>query len=158
MQLAQDSFDLEGGESTLTSLQVLIPAGAMQGEADSFILRATSSHDPSKWDELEFTTTVSQGCTAVADLAFTWSPADPWVGDELTFAASATGSTPLTYTWDFGDGDTATGEQVLHLYAAGGSDTVTLEASNACSLESLSQSVTVIEGVQLYLPVISKSP
>jgi PKD repeat protein len=80
------------------------------------------------------------------------------VGDELTFVASASGSPPVSYAWDFGDGETATGEQVLHLYAAGGSYTVTLDASNACSQASLSQSVTISSGMQLYLPVISKSP
>jgi PKD repeat protein len=91
-------------------------------------------------------------------VGFTWSPSDPWVGDELTFVASASGSPPVSYAWDFGDGETASGEQVLHLYATGGSYAVTLDASNACSQASLTKSVTISSGVQLYLPVISNTP
>ncbi len=52
-----------------------------------------------------------------------------------TVAFDATRSTdpngdPLTYTWAFGDGQTATGERVSHTYAAGESFTVTLTAND----------------------------
>ncbi|OMG52718.1 PKD domain-containing protein, partial [Brevundimonas sp. ZS04] len=42
-------------------------------------------------------------------------------GTPLAFAASATDADgdPLTFTWEFGDGDTATGASVSHVYGAG---------------------------------------
>jgi hypothetical protein len=58
VQLDDDSFDLAGGESVGTTFHVLIPAGAASGDWDAFMLQAVSWHDPSKWNEMEFTTTV----------------------------------------------------------------------------------------------------
>jgi uncharacterized membrane protein len=58
VQLAEDSFDLAGGESVDITFHVLIPAGAEVGDWDIFTLQAVSSNDPSKWNEVEFTTTV----------------------------------------------------------------------------------------------------
>jgi hypothetical protein len=47
---------------------------------------------------------------------------------------------------------------VLHFYEVGGPYTVTLDASNACSQTSLSQSLTIFPVMQLYLPVVNKEP
>ncbi|MGD8395931.1 MAG: PKD domain-containing protein [Candidatus Eiseniibacteriota bacterium] len=53
-------------------------------------------------------------------------------GDPLTFTGSASdpGADPLTYVWQFGDGLTASGASVNHVYAAGGLYTVTLCVSD----------------------------
>jgi len=40
---------------------------------------------------------------------------------------------PLTFRWDFGDGQTGSGAQVSHTYPNGGSYTVTLRATNAAN-------------------------
>ncbi len=42
----------------------------------------------------------------------------------------------LTYTWDFGDGQNATGAQVAHTYAAGGNYPVTLTVSDGTGLSN----------------------
>ncbi len=49
-------------------------------------------------------------------------------GQSLAFTAAATdpGNDSLTYTWDFGDGTTATGTSVNHIYTNNGVFTVTL--------------------------------
>jgi hypothetical protein len=59
VQLDEDSFDLAGGASVDVTFHVLIPAGASSGDWDIFTLQAVSSHDPTKWNEVEFTTTVT---------------------------------------------------------------------------------------------------
>lgn len=158
VQLEQDSFELAGGESVLTSFQVLIPAGAAPGDWDSFTLQATSSHDPSQQGELEFTTTVSQPCIPPENPVFVWSPENPTVGDTMTFLASATGTPPLTYNWEFGDGGSATGEQVFYFYDASGVYTVKLTVTNDCGDATTSQVLRIAPVIhRIYLPVITNS-
>jgi PKD repeat protein len=106
---------------------------------------------------VQFTTAVGEDCTPVGSVDFVWSPFEPEVGDEMTFLASATGTAPISYAWDFGDGDTASGEQVLHFYDSGGVYPVTLTASNACGEQSISHSISIAPFMQLYLPVISNA-
>jgi len=53
--------------------------------------------------------------------SFTYSPESPDVGDEITFDASASSDTDgeiVSYQWDFGDGNTASGKKVTHSYDA----------------------------------------
>ncbi|MFU8771452.1 MAG: M28 family peptidase [Anaerolineales bacterium] len=153
--LDQDSFDLAGGESVETSLQVFIPAEAQQGDWDTFTLEAVSIHDPAQQDEIEFTTTVIVLCIPPAAVDFLWSPLDPRAGDTLTFVASAAGSPPLSYEWDFGDGSSAAGEQVLHIYTHAAEYTVTLTVKNACGEASTSHTLTIApSATHLYLPLI----
>ncbi|HSU83754.1 MAG TPA: PKD domain-containing protein [Thermoanaerobaculia bacterium] len=49
-------------------------------------------------------------------------------GTAVSFTANATGA--LTYSWDFGDGTTATGRSVSHTWSQAGSYGVTLTVSN----------------------------
>ncbi|HEY3320829.1 MAG TPA: Calx-beta domain-containing protein [Planctomycetota bacterium] len=53
-------------------------------------------------------------------------------GDTVTFSASAADAhgNSLQYSWDFGDGTTALGQQVTHVYAAPGLFHVKVSASN----------------------------
>lgn len=153
--LDQDSFDLAGGESVHTSQQVFIPAEAQQNDWDTFTLEAVSIHDPAQQAKIDFTTTVIATCVPVGEVAFIWSPLEPQVGDTLTFIASASGSPSLSFHWDFGDGNSATGEQVFHFYSAGGDYSVTLTARNACSEASTSHTLSIAPTTnKLYLPVI----
>ncbi len=52
-------------------------------------------------------------------------------------------ATPLTYSWDFGDGATATGISVEHLYKATGMYTLTLTVHAANSARTLSKVITI---------------
>jgi PKD repeat protein len=158
VQLAQDSFELAGGETAQSTLQVFIPEGAEAGDWDSFTLRVESSHDPAQQDEIMFTTTVSETCLPPANVNFTWSPSEPSVGDVMTFVASAAGTPPLSYTWDFGDGSTSEGEQVIYIYQQGGVYTVTLNAANECGNASITKELSITPLMQmLYLPLISNA-
>ena len=65
---------------------------------------------------------------------FVFSPATSVAGDPVTFAASVAGGTPpYVLAWDFGDGSTAAGVSVSHVFATAGSYNAVLIASDAGS-------------------------
>ena len=83
----------------------------------------------------------------VHDADFSWDPAPPVAGEEATFTGTAQGSEPVSYFWDFGDNETATGNPASHTYAAPGDYLVTMTASNACGQkcdEVVQHTVTVV--------------
>jgi PKD repeat protein len=57
----------------------------------------------------------------------------------------------LTYSWDFGDGNTGTGDQPTHLYGAGGSYAVVLTATDSCG-----QSVTATDTLLVCEELLAK--
>lgn len=67
---------------------------------------------------------------------------------QYTFTSNITGAD--SYTWDFGDGNTGTGQTVSHTFTASDIYTVTLEAENACGI------VTEIDQVDIKLTSINE--
>lgn len=80
------------------------------------------------------------------------------LGMTTTFTAVVSSGTNVSYTWDFGDGNTAMGPVVSHVYASTGSYTVTVTAVNSVS-SAQAETVAVVEQATytLYLPVIVQS-
>jgi PKD repeat protein len=76
---------------------------------------------------------------------FTYTPSNPVSLVLVHFTGSASGGTqPYTYSWDFGDGFTATGVSVSHSYLLPGTYTVTLTVSDANGqTATLSKTITV---------------
>lgn len=70
---------------------------------------------------------VSAGGPPVA--AFSFSPSTIYVPTTVNFTDLST-NTPTSWLWDFGDGHTSTLQNPSHVYAAAGSYTVTLTATN----------------------------
>jgi PKD repeat protein len=63
---------------------------------------------------------------------FTWSPSSPTVGGSVTFTATVNGgTTPYSFSWNFGDSGTGTGNPVSHTYTAAGNYTVSLTVRDA---------------------------
>ncbi len=65
---------------------------------------------------------------------FTYTPPEPILGQPLRFTGNVlTGTPPITYAWDFGDGSGAEGRYPLHLYAEPGPYTVVMTVSNVAN-------------------------
>jgi len=80
--------------------------------------------------------------------SFTYSPLDPYVGETVTFDASASydpDGTIFSYLWDFGDHAIGDGVTTTHVYAAGGTYTVALTAIDNEGLKStVTTEITVL--------------
>jgi len=71
--------------------------------------------------------------------SFTFTPSSPQVNSLITFTGSGAGGiTPYTYSWMFGDGQTASGATVTHAYSTAGSFTVTLTLTDAVNTQVIS--------------------
>ena len=74
--------------------------------------------------------------------AFTFAPTSPATGQAVAFTDTSAG-TPTAWAWSFGDGGTSTAQHPSHAYAAEGTYTVTLAATNAQGTSTTSLPVTV---------------
>lgn len=59
------------------------------------------------------------------------APASATPGSSVALAAAASTNAAVTYAWQFGDGQTGSGQDVTHVYAAAGTYTLTLTATDA---------------------------
>jgi subtilisin family serine protease/PKD repeat protein len=77
-----------------------------------------------------------------------YSPLDPYVGETVTFNASASydpDGTIVDYAWDFGDGTVEHGIIITHVYEKGGTYTVSCTAVDNDSLNTtLEMEITVL--------------
>jgi PKD repeat protein len=103
------------------------------------------------YDDAQVTRIVGVG-EPVTATAFDYAPLVPEVNDSIQFTAQFTpgsASTPITYTWDFGD-DTivsTTAQNYAHSYSAGGDYDVRLTTTNGYGTATYNQVVEVKEGV-----------
>jgi uncharacterized repeat protein (TIGR01451 family) len=97
-------------------------------------------------DEPEVTISVQMTVLeAPSGADFLWSPLQPIIGETVYFSGTVTGgSAPLTWSWNFGDGETATGQYATHVYAAPGDYLVTLTVANTCGQDVAEYTVMVI--------------
>ena len=102
-------------------------------------LASLATNDASATPMAEFFT------TNPLSTSFAFSPSSPVPGQSVTFTGTASGgSSPYMFNWTFGDGSSATGNPVTHVYSAGGSYAVTLTTSDSAGhTASVSNSITV---------------
>ena len=89
------------------------------------------------------TITVTDGGSVSA--SFTQSINQCLTGNSFTFDASGStvvGSSP-TYTWDFGDSSTGTGESVTHTFATSGPFTISLDLADGSCTSSITSNINV---------------
>ena len=89
----------------------------------------------------------------------TATPNPASVGSAVQFSVTATDpeNDPLTYTWNFGDGQTGTGSMPSHSYASAGTFTASVAVSDGPHTVSGSVNVTVAGGTTSTLKVTSAS-
>ena len=81
--------------------------------------------------------------------SFTYSPENPIETTEITFNASSSSGNIVKYEWDFGDGTTAEGSIVTHVYLASGKYTVSLKITDKDQVSS-----SKLDTVNILVPVI----
>ena len=69
-------------------------------------------------------------CRPVHGADFDWAPPVPVRRQRVVFTGTATGTLPITYTWDFGDGVGGAGQVVSHTYTGVATYTVVMTAAN----------------------------
>jgi hypothetical protein len=84
----------------------------------------------------------------------------PTVGEVVTFTASASGTEPIAYDWEFGNGNFGFGNPLTQVYTMAGAYTVTLTATNGCGAEVVQHTV-VVEAPptptwEVYLPIVTR--
>lgn len=84
----------------------------------------------------------------------------PTLGEDVAFEGRvAFANGPVTYHWDFGDGEVTTGWKVQHAYQADGAYTVTLQVfGNACPIArpAFAKQTIEVKGSRVYLPLVQK--
>jgi PKD repeat protein len=80
------------------------------------------------------------------------------LGEPMVFTNLTSGTPPVDYEWDFGDGSgTSTEENPTYTYQAAGTYVVTLVATNALGSDSVQHEVEVLPSTySVYLPMVSK--
>jgi hypothetical protein len=126
--------------------------GTYQGLLD------VESNDPvTPHVSLPVTLTVGPPCVPVADVTLSWEPPMPMAGQVVTFTAAATGTSPIGFEWELGDGTAGSGAVVTHTYEAAGVYAVVLTATNPCGQETVIGELTVYaegEVERIYLPIV----
>jgi hypothetical protein len=118
-----------------------VAAGAIG--ADGTTLAATAANDGSGTpNERIFVSERDATPPAIGSVAV---PATATVGDSVTMSAQASDAlSPVTLTWDFGDGSQATGASVRHTYGIPGDHVVTVRAvDGAGNAATVTRTVTV---------------
>jgi len=67
------------------------------------------------------------------------------IGETVSFSATAAGTRPLTFEWNFGDGTTANTLNATHVYNEVGTYNATLTATNEAGSDSCTLTVTVVD-------------
>ncbi len=132
---------LDAGASRLLDVQVAVPLTSTVGEWDVSEVLVTAASGVTATGRL----TTAVGCEGVNQASFVYAPFSPLMGQAVTFTGTVrTGTPPITYTWDFGDGSPPVvqgGEgraapTVTHAYTASGVYRVVMTALNCSGAES----------------------
>jgi PKD repeat protein len=103
-----------------------------------------------------FCDTISVTCPIVAT---SWTKA---TANEVVTFTDGTTNTPLTWAWDFGDGNTSTIQNPVHTYTTSGSYTTCLTTTNNCGTDSSCQtffiSVSGLSDLTFELTSLSPNP
>jgi hypothetical protein len=97
-------------------------------------------------------------CEACSSVDFSWTPIEPHQGDVVTFTSVASGTLPIIYSWEFGDGASGSGQEVTHSFTDSGVFTVTLTVDNCAGVPVIKEYfVNVLPTTRfIFLPIALK--
>lgn len=97
-----------------------------------------------------------QPCTTVKDVSFSFTPFTPQTQESISFTSTVgAGAPPLSYIWDFGDGNAATGQGTAHAYDSKGGYTTNLTVDNACLNPKTFQTTIIVDAELIFLPLVA---
>ena len=99
-------------------------------------------------------TVSTSGVTVSAAFNYTFGTAGPTSRTVFFDGSPSVGA--VTYDWDFGDGNTGTGQNTSNIYTANGSYIVKLSVGSACGTDSITDTV-VVEGIGLAESVLNQT-
>ena len=121
------------------------------------------SDDPEQ-PQTELPVTLQVVCGTITSVDFSNSPAEPRIGENVTFTSQVEASQPVTYTWSFQDGSPdQSGEglaSVAHAFPVAPDDQiyiVALSAQNACSEPMLVEKNVIVSAFKAFLPILQVS-
>ena len=102
------------------------------------------------------------GLPSTLSCSFTFTPTSPSAGQTLSLTGSASGgTTPYSYSWNFGDGATSSGQTTSHAYSSAGTYSVTLTVTDAGSSKQtaiISRTLTVSSQVSPDFIIAASTP
>jgi len=113
------------------------------GQPGTYTVTLTAANKKSS-DSRSMTVAVTAACQAAEIVTMTASTMSPDTQTAVAFSANVRGTAPLTYRWDFGDGQTSTEASPRHTYATAGTYTVTLEVTNCGGTVRRTVTVTAV--------------
>jgi len=119
------TYSWTGPNSFTSALRTPTISSAVAANAGTYSVTITQGGCAS----LAGTTTVVLNAPPVA--AFAGAPTSTTCSGFVQFTDNSTGG-PVSWLWDFGDGQTSTMQSPSHTYTAGGTYAVTLTATNGC--------------------------
>lgn len=112
-------------------------------QAGTYTVTATADNGRVAPSVSSCSVTVVPACTAAEIVSMTASTSNPDTRTAVSFNANVTGTAPVTYRWDFGDGNTSTAANPTHTFAQPGTYTVTLEVTNCGGTVRRTMTITV---------------
>jgi PKD repeat protein len=141
---AVQSYD---GSQTWTQEELAIPG--LDGQANArirfhFTSDSNTNYDGWHIDDISITAG-GPGCMPPTAPQAEFTSNSPVLdGDPMLFTNQTTGSEPMTYAWDFGDGSgTSTDINPSYTYPHAGTFTVNLDTTNNLGTDSITHTVTV---------------
>jgi uncharacterized repeat protein (TIGR01451 family) len=148
--ISQAEVTLTAGSGAQITVQVTVPEIAAEGNSDTVTVKAVSNGDPTKEASVSLTTTATWKPVA----GFQASATSVLVGDLITFTNTTVGIDPISYLWDFDDGNTSTDENPTHAFNDEGLYTVKLTATNIHGADSFEMTIEVTFPVEVDLAIV----
>ncbi len=129
------------------------------GKAGNYTVSLTVTDDLGQSGETKVGITVNEPAKN-PPVAIIAGPTSGQVGDRLAFSAKDShGDSPIKrYEWDFGDGQTAVGEDVTHIYQQAGQYTVLLTVTDQDDLQGRTNLTVTIADVATPVPTETPVP